>query len=69
METNYAEHLASMTVTEFRQFKRALSILHRSGLDNREAIHILIDARIKRELRHRQDKAMIAREMSHYRAV
>jgi len=51
METNYAFHIAAMTVTEFRLFKRALAVLRRAGLDHQEAIHILIDARIKREFR------------------
>lgn len=65
METNYAFHLAAMTVTEFRAFKRALAVLRRAGLDHHEAIHILIDGRVKRDFRqsYRQD------ETAHYRAV
>ena len=42
------EVLASMTVTEFKQFKRALAILQRSRVGTQEAIEILVSAYVQR---------------------
>jgi hypothetical protein len=43
-----AEVLASLTVAEFRQFKRALAILHRSHVSTADAIDILVSAHVSR---------------------
>ena len=43
-----AEVLASMTVSEFRQLKRALAILHRSHVSTADALDILVSAYVAR---------------------
>jgi hypothetical protein len=47
-DTDSLFHLASMTVGDFRKFKRALAILERAGVPRASAIDTLIHAHHER---------------------
>lgn len=53
-----AEVLASMTVAEFKQFKRALAILHRSHILTADAIDILVSAHVRRTRYQHQNRQL-----------
>lgn len=40
--------IATLTIAEFRNFKRALRVLYRAGLSLQDAVEILMHARDKR---------------------
>ena len=61
---NYAAYIASLTVTEFRAFRKALMVLYAAGLNTDSAIEMLVQshqerARLRRE--HQERTTSIAR--------
>jgi hypothetical protein len=53
-----AEVLALMTLSEFRQFKRALAVLHRSHVLTADAIDLLVSAHVRRTRFTHQNREM-----------
>ena len=52
---SYIELFASLSVTEFRAFKKALRTLIRAGVERATAVQILLDAiQVKHDCRERE---------------
>ena len=55
----YNDDIATMTVTEFRAFRKALVVLYRAGIGHNDAVSLLVNA--QQTKRHRDEQNRISR--------